>query len=76
MTNPNATQIAGDHYKRMAIQPWDIVDTWPLAERVAVYRFNALKYLMRAGSKGPAQADYAKAMHYLEKLVAVLGGQG
>lgn len=72
MTNPNATQIAGDHYKRMAIQPWDIVDTWPLAERVAYYRGNALKYLMRLNDKDTPEVNARKAEHYCAKLAAVL----
>ena len=23
-------QFGGDHYKRMGVEPWDVVDTWPL----------------------------------------------
>jgi hypothetical protein len=26
-------QFGGDHYKRMGIQPWDVVDTWPLGAK-------------------------------------------
>jgi hypothetical protein len=26
-------QFGGDHYKRMGIEPWDVVDTWPLEQR-------------------------------------------
>jgi hypothetical protein len=22
-------QIGGNHYKRMGVEPWDVVDTWP-----------------------------------------------
>jgi hypothetical protein len=25
-------QFGGDHYKKMGIEPWDIVDTWPLEQ--------------------------------------------
>ena len=39
-------------------------------------RGNALKYLMRMGSKGPALQDAQKAMHYTEMLVRSLQKQG
>ena len=71
MTNRNH-QVGGTHYTAMATQPWDVVDTWPLDQRVGFFRGNALKYLMRAGSKGEAAEDFAKARHYLDKLVEVL----
>lgn len=66
-------QIGGDHYARQTVQPWDVIDTWPLEQRIGFYRGNALKYVMRAGSKGPAAEDIAKAQHYLAKLCEVLG---
>ena len=43
-------QFGGDHYKRMGIEPWDVVDTWPLEQRVGYYRGGALKYTMRMGN--------------------------
>lgn len=67
------TQIAGSHYLDMPIQPWDVIDTWPLEQRVGFYRGTALAYVMRAGSKGEAAEDYGKAIHTLQKLVEVLG---
>ena len=63
-------QVAGDHYLKMQIQPFDIIDGWPVDQARAFYRGSALKYIMRAGSKGPAKEDYEKAEHYLEKLVS------
>lgn len=74
MTNPNQTQVGGDHYTAMPIQPWAIIDTWPLEQRIGFYRGNALKYLLRAGSKGPSREDYAKARHYLDKLTTITEG--
>ena len=65
-------QIAGDHYKRMDIQPWDVIDSLDHAQAIGFYRGNALKYIMRAGEKGPAREDYEKAKHYLEKLLEIL----
>lgn len=71
-TGVNAEQAGGDHYKRMKVQPWDVVDTWPLAERVAYYRGNALKYLMRLNDKDTPKTNAEKAAHYCRKLAEVL----
>jgi hypothetical protein len=70
----NTKQVAGDHYKVKTIQPWDVIDTLPHAEAIGFYRGNAIKYLMRAGSKmhNPARQDYEKALHYIEKLLETL----
>jgi hypothetical protein len=70
----NTRQIAGDHYKTKTIQPWDVIDTFPHAEAIGFYRGNAIKYLMRAGSKtdNPARQDYEKALHYIEKLLETI----
>lgn len=59
------SQVGGDHYRQTSIQPWDIVDDWSLD----YYRGNALKYLLRAGRKGPALQDLEKARHYIEKCI-------
>jgi len=69
-------QVGGTHYITAAVQPWDVIDTWPLADRVGFYRGNALKYLLRAGTKGGASEDYAKAAHYIEKLIETLTQNG
>lgn len=68
----DAQQAGGDHYKRMTIQPWAVVDTWPLAERIAFYRGNALKYIMRLNDKDTPITNAEKAAHYCRKLVEVL----
>jgi hypothetical protein len=68
----NNTQVGGDHYKRMDIQPWDVVDYGPKQQAIGFYRYNALKYVMRAGEKGDFKEDIAKAQHYLEKLLEIL----
>lgn len=68
----NSHQIGGDHYKRMDIQPWDVVDYGPKQQAIGFYRYNALKYIMRAGEKGEFKEDIAKAQHYLEKLLEIL----
>lgn len=70
---PSATQIGGDHYARHAIQPWDAMQQWMTPDQFAGFlRGNAIKYLARAGSKGPAREDVAKARHYLDKLLEVM----
>ena len=66
-------QEGGDHYLDMGIAPWTVIDCWPVDQQVGFYRGNALKYLMRAGTKGDAVEDIKKAAHYLEKLIEILG---
>ena len=68
----NDKQIGGSHYKDRTLQPWDVIDTFDHAQAIGFYKGNAIKYIMRAGSKGPAREDYEKAIHYLEKLLEVL----
>ena len=68
----NAKQVGGDHYKKMGIQTWDVVDTWPLEQRIGYYRGNDLKYVMRIGAKDEETQEAGKAIHYLEKLIEVL----
>lgn len=65
-------QIGGSHYKEKAVQPWNVVDTWPLPERIGFYRGNALKYVMRLEDKDSPRMNAEKAVHYLEKLIEVL----
>lgn len=65
-------QVAGTHYKDMGVEPWDVVDTWPLEQRIGAYRHGALKYLMRCGSKDEQLQEIKKCGHYIEKLIEVL----
>lgn len=60
----SSTQVGGLHYQR-AIQPWEIIEVWGLD----FWRGNALKYILRAGNKGPALEDLKKARHYLDYLI-------
>lgn len=69
------TQVGGDHYRKLGIQPWDVVDTWPLEQRIGFYRGNALKYLQRLGSKDAGAQEARKAGHYCQKLAETLEGQ-
>jgi len=66
------SQEGGSHYKEMNVQPWDVIDTWPIEQRIGAYRAGALKYLMRMGSKDEQVKEIKKARHYCEKLIEVL----
>ena len=65
-------QMGGDHYKKMGVQPWNVVDTWPMEQRIGYYRGGALKYLMRMGTKDENTQEIQKGIHYLTKLLEVL----
>jgi hypothetical protein len=75
ITQPSLRQVGGDHYKKLAVQPWDVVDTWPIEQQIGYYRGGALKYLMRMGSKDESIQEIAKGLHYLEKLIECLKRQ-
>lgn len=60
-------QVGGEHYRKFKIQPWDVIDEYGLS----FYAGGVLKYLLRAGNKGPALEDLRKARHYLDKLIEV-----
>lgn len=67
-------QVGGDHYQKMGIQPWQVFDTWPLDQQIGFHRGNAIKYLMRLGSKDEQLQEAKKALQYCQKLVEVLNG--
>lgn len=60
------------HYKKMGVEPWDVIDTWPFAQQVGYHRGNILKYTMRIGAKDSALKEAKKIRHYAEKLIEVL----
>ena len=64
----NEQQVGGDHYKRQAIQPWDII----VANGLDFFEGNALKYLLRWRHKGGVE-DLRKARHYIDKLIELNG---
>jgi hypothetical protein len=67
-------QVGGNHYEKLDIQPWDALENWLGVDGFRSYlRGNAVKYLCRAGSKGSARTDYAKAKHHLEELLSTYG---
>lgn len=68
----NDRQVGGSHYKGMAVEPWDVIDTWSREQRIGFYRGNALKYIMRMGAKDERIKEIGKAQHYLQKLIEEL----
>lgn len=62
----NNTQVAGNHYKSLAIEPWEIVEK----NGLNFWEGNVLKYLLRHRKKNGVQ-DLKKARHYLDKLIEI-----
>ncbi len=62
----NTQQVAGDHYKRLAIQPWDFI----AANNLGYFEGNVIKYVVRWKEKGGI-TDLNKALHYLQKLIEI-----
>jgi hypothetical protein len=55
-------QIGGDHYKKLGIEPWEIVD----ANGLDYYKGNVIKYVLR---NKDGVNDLKKAIHYLEHII-------
>lgn len=60
----NDKQIAGSHYKKNGIQPWDYV----IANNLGYLEGSAIKYITRWKDKNGID-DIRKAIHFLEKLI-------
>lgn len=56
--------VGGNHYRELALQPWEIIDALDLD----FYDGNALKYLLRWRKKGGVE-DLKKAVHYIEHQI-------
>lgn len=67
----NTIQEGGNHYKQMAVEPWDIYDTWPAEQRIGAYRANCVKYVLRLEDKDSRVLNARKLKHYASKLVEV-----
>ena len=67
----NAKQVSGDHYVKMQVQPWDVMQSVLTHEEfVGFVKGNIIKYAMRQGLK-PGSDDAGKAQHYREKLAEI-----
>jgi len=64
----NSTQVAGNHYKTKAIQPWDYI----VGNNLGYLEGNIVKYVSRWKDKGGVD-DLKKAQHYLTKLIETQG---
>ena len=64
-----------DHYTAGGVETIDSIQASMLRGEFQAYcRGNAIKYLSRAGRKGPAREDIRKAVWYLEKWLEVEDG--
>lgn len=69
-----ASQVGGDHYIQMPVQPWDAMQAWMSREAFTGFlRGNAIKYLARCDKKGGLE-DLKKARHYIDRLIEVMEG--
>lgn len=62
----NETQVAGDHYKDKAIQPWDYITS----NNLGYLEGCIVKYVSRYQNKNGVE-DLEKARHFLDKLIEV-----
>lgn len=61
---PKSTQVGGDHYSKMKIQPIDFIT----ANGLGYMEGNIIKYVCRYKSKNGVE-DLKKAQHYLQMLI-------
>ena len=63
-TNALSSQIGGDHYKAMKIQPME----YSMANNLNACQHTAIKYVTRYKTKGGKQ-DLEKAIHCIQMLI-------
>jgi hypothetical protein len=74
-TRADDLQISGNHYKEMAVQPWELMESVLTHEEFVGYlKGNVIKYALRAGRKQGTD-DLGKCKHYMMKLREVQDGQ-
>jgi hypothetical protein len=64
MSQENKNQVAGQHYKQLAIQPWDYI----IANDIGYMEGSVIKYISRWRNKNGLE-DLYKARHFLNKLI-------
>ena len=62
--SPKDVQVGGDHYKAMAIQPFEYIT----ANGIAFAEGSIIKYVSRHRRKGGVE-DLKKARHFLDLLI-------
>jgi hypothetical protein len=60
----NEGQIGGQHYKRLAIQPWDYI----VQNDIGYMEGSVIKYISRWRNKNGLE-DLYKAKHFIDKLI-------
>ena len=70
-SNPYDTQVGGDHYKKLAIQPTEYI----IKNNLNFCEGNVIKYVTRWRLKGGVE-DLLKAQHYLDLLIVTSKGEG
>ena len=64
--NPLDTQIAGNHYKKLAIQPIE----YSMKNGLDPCQHSAIKYVTRFRDKGGVE-DLEKAKHFIDILITM-----
>ena len=64
MSNPYDTQVGGNHYQTMKIQPAEFINK----NEMKFAEGNAIKYICRHVNKGGLQ-DLQKAKHYIDMII-------
>ncbi len=73
-TRADDLQVSGNHYKDMAIQPWELMESVLTHEEfIGFLKGNIIKYSLRAGRKDGSD-DLGKAKHYMMKLKEIQDG--
>ena len=68
MDNALNTQVGGDHYKKLKIQPVEYI----YANGIGYFEGNVIKYVTRWRDKNGV-ADLLKARHYIDLLLELEG---
>jgi len=60
-----ATQVGGDHYSKLKIQPME----YSMANELNALQHTAIKYVTRYQDKGTPLQDLAKAKHCIDMMI-------
>jgi hypothetical protein len=63
-SSPLLSQIGGDHYSKLKIQPME----YSMANKLDACQHTAIKYITRFRDKGTPMADLDKAIHCIQML--------
>ena len=67
LSGADERQVGGAHYKKMGVQPWEVMEAVLSHEEFVGYlKGNIIKYGMRQGKKDSDDAE--KCRHYQRKL--------